>query len=117
MATPPDPSTSRAHRVYLPLVIKNFTTGQQGPQQQRFVTIPVSGRPKGMVAGAGNLLFVTMPEDGSGNPLNRIAVIDTETLQVIHEIQSLGDHPHTVVLRQMTASGTRSEPSGTLLLP
>jgi uncharacterized repeat protein (TIGR01451 family) len=117
MATPPDPSTSKAHRVYLPLVIKNFGAGQQGPQQQRIVTIPVSGRPKGMVAGAGNLLFVTMPEDGGGNPLNRVAVIDTETLQVVHEIQALGDHPHTAVLRQITVPGTRSKPSGTLLLP
>jgi uncharacterized repeat protein (TIGR01451 family) len=117
MATPPEPSTSRAHRVYLPLLIKNYGTGQQSPQQQRIVTIPVSGRPKGMVAGAGNLLFVTLPEDGSGNPLNRIAVIDTETLQVIDEIQSVGDHPHTVALRPVTVSGTRSDPSGTLLLP
>lgn len=117
MATPPSPSTSRAHRVYLPLVIRNLRSGQQIPQQQRIVTIPVSGRPKGLVAGAGNLLFVTMPEDGSGNPLNRIAVIDTETLQVVHEIQALGDHPHTVILRQITVSGTRSKPSGTLLLP
>jgi len=73
------------HRVYLPLVGRNFAPGR------RVVTIPLSGRPQGMTA-AGNLLFVTLPRE------DRVAIIDTETLTVIREIETEGDYPHTVIL-------------------
>jgi uncharacterized repeat protein (TIGR01451 family) len=55
------------------------------------------GRPKGMAAG-GNLLFVTLPIDGNEQPLNQVAVINTETRQIIHLISVPGEHPHTAVL-------------------
>jgi len=88
-------------QIYLPLITRNFISQRT---LQGVMTIPLSGRPKGMVAGAGHFLFVTLPEDGNGNPLNRIAVIDTRTLTVIQEIEVPGDnpHPHTIILRQMT---------------
>lgn len=70
------------YRFYLPLVVKNLAL---------IKTIPLNGRPKGM-AGAGNLLFVTLPFK------DRVAVINTETLSVIAEIPVPGDHPHTVAL-------------------
>ena len=73
------------YRVFLPLVGRRSVSGR------RMVTIPLSGRPQGMTA-AGNLLFVTLPREDS------VAIIDTETLRVIREIQTEGDHPHTVIL-------------------
>jgi uncharacterized repeat protein (TIGR01451 family) len=86
-STGPVPATPPAgpYRIYLPIVGRNFTPGQGT------VTIPVSGRPEGMT-GMGNLLFVTL------SSVDRVAVINTETLTVVDEISVPGDHPHTVIL-------------------
>jgi uncharacterized repeat protein (TIGR01451 family) len=74
-----------SYRVYLPAVGKRASPGR------RIVTIPVSGRPEGMV-GVSNLLFVTLPHE------DRVAIINTETLTVIDEIHTQGDYPHTAIL-------------------
>ncbi len=88
------------YQIYLPLITRNFSDQEVDETLQGIATIPLSGRPKGMDAGADHFLFVTLPEDGNGNPFDRIAVIDTRSLTVVHEIQVLGDnpHPHTVIL-------------------
>jgi uncharacterized repeat protein (TIGR01451 family) len=72
-------------RAYLPAVGKHSSPGR------RIVTIPMSGRPEGMV-GVSNLLFVTLSHE------DRVAIINTETLTVIDEIHVQGDYPHTVIL-------------------
>ncbi len=93
---------SYSYANYLPLVI--------GPTLPRIVTIPLSGRPKGMAV-ANNFLFVTLPVDGNEQPWNKVAVIDLRTMSVVHEITVRGEHPHTVVL------GPSHAPTGTNILP
>jgi len=72
------------YRIYLPIVGKNLIG-------QRIVTIPLRGQPEGMT-GMGNLLFVTLSD------VDRVAIVNTETLTVVDEIPIPGDHPHTVIL-------------------
>jgi len=103
-------STNTPYKVYLPLVGRQFMPSEPS----RIVTIPLSGRPKGMTAGAGHLLFVTLAEDGNGEPWNRVAVIDTYTLNVIDEFSVAGDHPHTIILWEETLN---SSTTGSLILP
>jgi uncharacterized repeat protein (TIGR01451 family) len=79
------PSPAGPHGTYLPIVGKNLAS------ERRIVTIPLSGRPEGMT-GAGNLLFVTLSSE------NRVAIINTEALTIVGQIDVPGRYPHTAIL-------------------
>jgi len=81
---PPSPPAG-PYRIYLPVEGKSFVS------TRRIVTIPLSGRPQGMTV-MGTLVFVTLSDE------DRVAVIDTDSLTVIREFETVGDYPHTVIL-------------------
>jgi uncharacterized repeat protein (TIGR01451 family) len=81
--------------LYMPLMSKNSNALFRAPT----AIIPLSGRPMGLTA-AGNYLFVTLPEDGEGRPLNRVAVVDLRTMRVVREILVRDGRPHFVILAQ-----------------
>jgi uncharacterized repeat protein (TIGR01451 family) len=88
----------------------NFLPAVYGPPMPRIVTIPLSGRPKGLAV-ADKLLFVTLPIHGDEQPLNKVAVIDLRTMTVVREFTVRGEHPHTVII------GASDAPVGTNILP
>jgi uncharacterized repeat protein (TIGR01451 family) len=84
---------SSSQVLYLPVMSKNSNALFRAPT----ALIPLGGRPMGLTA-AGNYLFVTLPEDGDGRPLNRIAVVDLRTMRVVREITVRDGRPHFVIL-------------------
>ncbi len=76
-----------AHQVYLPLVLR----GVQAYPYLR--TVPLNGHPKGLAA-QGGIVLVTLPNE------NRVAVLDAQTLILIREIETAGEHPHTVLIAE-----------------
>ncbi len=83
--------------IYLPLIGRNFQPADNPVINFARIDqhIPVSGRPKGLVAGDG-CVYVTLPEE------NRVAVIDARTQTVIHEIPTYGDYPINAILVNRT---------------
>lgn len=81
-------------RLYLPLVVRTTMPGypvSRAMAPLALPAIPVNGHPKGIAASASRV-FVTLPDE------NRIAVIDTAALPVVHEIATVGRYPHFALL-------------------